>query len=191
MKKSISLLSFTVVRHLFFLFLICICKSGNAQEITGNDSLDLKPKIYKANILIYSNKEIIKGYVANLSDTGLALSSSPVQLSLEKKNNPVPPFYNYDQLRQVTIQRKGSVGRGAAYGALIGIGVGVITGLVSGNDSPGWFSLTAGQKAIRFGVMGIPVGALAGVLLGETIHKKFIIGGNKKKFEIMRQNIFK
>lgn len=183
-KKLISFFS--------FLFLITESFSQNLSDSTAkdkmNDSLHLKPRIYKTNILTYDKSDFIKGYLVNLSDSGLELSSSPVRLSLEKKNN-LQSVYNYDQLRQVTIRRKGSTGRGAGYGALIGLGFGAIGGLISGDDPPGWFALTAGQKAIGYGILGIPVGALVGLIVGTVSHKTFIIGGNKNKYKEMRESI--
>lgn len=191
MKKSIGLLSLTMGRLLFYLFTICICKSSNAQDNSVNDTLALKPGIYKTNILTYDKSKFIKGYLVNLSDSGLELSSYSAGLSLEKKNN-LQPVYNYNHLREVTIRRKGSTGRGVAYGAVIGLFAGAIAGLASGDDPPGWFSFTAGQKAISLGlVVGMPAGALIGAIIGATAHKKFIIDGNKNKYDIMRKSIFK
>ena len=180
---------------LFFSFLFLITEtfsqtlSDSASKDKMNDSLHLKPRIYKTNILTYDKSEFIKGYLVNLSDSGLELSSSPIRLSLEKKNN-LQSVYNYDQLRQVTIRRKGSTARGAGYGALIGLGFGAVAGLISGDDPPdNWFAFTAGQKAIAYGVLGIPVGAFVGLIVGTVSHKTFIIGGNKNKYKAMRESI--
>jgi len=73
---------------------------------------------------------------------------------------------------------------------LTGLSVGVITGLVSGNDSPDIFYLSSGAKAILLGTIGIPGGALIGLILGAVVHKTFIIDGNKNEYENMRESIF-
>ena len=96
---------------LFFSFLFLITEtfsqtlSDSASKDKVNESLHLKPRIYNKHSNLRQS-EFIKGYLDNLSDSGLELSSSPVFLSLQKKNNALCA-YNYDQLRQVTIRRKG------------------------------------------------------------------------------------
>ena len=117
----------------------------------------------------------------------MALSSSPVPLNLE--NGDLFSVYNYDQLRQVTVRRKASTVRGLGYGALIGFGIGAIAGLASGDDPSGWFAYTAEQKAIVAGVLGIPVGAVIGVIAGAVAHKTFIIGGSKDNYKAMRESL--
>ena len=132
-----------------FLFLITESFSQDLSDTTSTNKTDngvyIKPKIYKTNILTYGKSKFIKGYLVNLSDSGVALSSSPVPLNLEK-NGDLFSVYNYDQLRQVTVRRKASTVRGLGYGALIGFGIGAIAGLASGDDPSGWFAYTAEQK---------------------------------------------
>ena len=179
---------------LFFSFLFLITEtfsqtlSDSASKDKVNESLHLKPRIYKTNILIYDKSEFIKGYLDNLSDSGLELSSSPVFLSLEKKNNALSA-YNYDQLRQVTIRRKGSTGRGVSYGALIGVGVGAVAGLALGNDPSGWLAYTAEEKALEGSIIALPVGALIGAIIGAVAHKTFMVGGGKNEYKAMRESI--
>lgn len=175
-----------------FLFLITESFSQDLSDTTSTNKTDngvyIKPKIYKTNILTYGKSKFIKGYLVNLSDSGVALSSSPVPLNLEK-NGDLFSVYNYDQLRQVTVRRKASTVRGLGYGALIGFGIGAIAGLASGDDPSGWFAYTAEQKAIVAGVLGIPVGAVIGVIAGAVAHKTFIIGGSKDNYKAMRESL--
>ena len=62
--------------------------------------------------------------------------------------------------------RPSGKGSGALIGAGMGVLVGGIIGLASGDDSPGWWSYTAGQKvgifASTFGIVGAVVGAITG-----------------------------
>lgn len=192
MKKSIGLLILAIGRLLFFLFLICICKSDNAQGNNGNDSLNLKLRIYKANILSFSKKEYTKGYLANLSDSALQLSSSPVYFSASNTKNNFSAAYNYDQLKKVIIIRKGAVGRGVGYGALIGLGAGVITGLTgtSGESSSDYFLFSPGQEVAFTGILGAVAGALIGAIIGGLAHQTFIINENKNQYDSMRESIF-
>jgi hypothetical protein len=70
----------------------------------------------------------------------------------------------------ITIINKSQIWSGLGLGLLVGVGGGVVAGYASGDDRPGWFSLTAGEKAFLggavFGVIGIVVGGIAGALAG-------------------------
>lgn len=158
---------------------IIFCKGLSAQQNDGSDSLKLKPRVYSITIKL-NKKEFRTGYLANLTDSALQLSSSPVYFHLGTKNQ-FNTAYNYDKIERVSIQRKGAIGRGAIQGALIGLSLGVITGLASGNDSPdGILYFSAAAKAIGLGIMGILAGAIVGLVLGAFVHKRFAIDGNKK-----------
>ena len=191
MKKSVSILSLIMGRFLFFLFAICIYQSSNAQKNSVYDSLTLK-RIYKANIFIYNSKGYFKGYLANLSDSELQLSSSPVYFRSSNTKNNFSAAYNYDQLKKVIIQRKGAIGRGAGYGALIGLVAGVATGVIgseSENDNS-FQILSRGAITAFTGILGAASGALIGIIVGALAHNTFIIDGNKNKFDSMRKSIF-
>jgi hypothetical protein len=74
--------------------------------------------------------------------------------------------------------------------ALIGCAAGAIIGFASGDDPVDQFlSFTAGEKAMVGGFVGAFTGSLIGALIGSVVKKKFIIGRNKQKFNVMRQNI--
>jgi len=188
MKKSMKLLIPMAFGVLLLWPGIFFCNSLKAQQNNGIDSLQLKARIYKATIR-FNKKKFTAGYLANLSDSALQLSSFPVFFHLDTRNQ-FSSAYKYNQLERVSIRRKGAIGRGALYGALTGLSVGVITGLVSGNDSPDIFYLSSGAKAILLGTIGIPGGALIGLILGAVVHKTFIIDGNKNEYENMRESIF-
>lgn len=67
---------------------------------------------------------------------------------------------------EVSTARRRNTGQGAAIGGLIGLTSGVLMGAASGDDPPGWFSFTAGEKALILGVglavPGLVIGALVG-----------------------------
>jgi hypothetical protein len=204
MKKSIILLGF------------CLLGMGTqisviAQKMYTDDSIELKKRIYKVSIITSDSKKST-GYLANLSDSNLYLSLSPLHFSSVNINDRLTT-YSYNHLEKLEIKRKGSAIRGAWKGALIGLAAGVIGGLVSGDDpapAPTYnnpndpfgtvlsnalniyanaFRMTAGEKAVGGGILGAGTGGLIGALVGSLIKKKFIIGRNKQKFHAMRQNI--
>lgn len=198
MKKSIILSGF------------CLLGMGTqisviAQKMYTDDSIDLKKRIYKVSIITSDSKKST-GYLANLSDSNLYLSLSPLHFSTVNVNDHLTT-YSYKHLEKLEIKRKGSALRGAWQGALIGLAAGVITGLVSGDDPVSTydnpndplgtalniyanaFKMTAGEKALGGGILGAGTGGLIGALVGSLVKKKFIIGRNKQKFHSMRQNI--
>ena len=73
-----------------------------------------------------------------------------------------------EDIKVIEIEKKSKVGKGALYGLLIGAGLGIMTGLISGDDPPGTWLLpmTAGQKAAIGGAAFGALGLLGGVLFG-------------------------
>lgn len=70
---------------------------------------------------------------------------------------------------EVSTARRRHTGQGAALGAVIGFTSGALMGAASGDEPPGWFSFTAGEKALMFGVgLAIP-GLVIGALVGSQI----------------------
>lgn len=198
MKKSIQFLAFCILGMSLQISVI-------AQKSYTDDSIALKKRIYKISIITSDSKKV-NGYLANLSDSNLYLSPTPLRLSLDKSNNYLSS-YPYDHLEKMEIKRKAAAGRGAWKGALIGLAAGAIVGFASGDDPVSTynnpndplgtlftdlanaFSMTAGEKAGALGFVGAGTGALIGTLVGTLVKKKFIIGRNKEKFQAMRQNI--
>ena len=203
MKKSITFLGFCLLG-------ISVHISVMAQELTADDSLTLKKRIYRVSVITSDSKKN-SGYLANLSDSNLYLSPTPLHLSLVTTKDYLSS-YSYDHLEKIEIKRKGAVGRTALQGALIGLAAGVIAGFVSGDDpvAPTYnnpndpfgnalgnafssisnaFRMTAGEKAVAGGIVGAATGGLIGAIVGSLVKKKFIIGRNKERFQAMKQNI--
>jgi hypothetical protein len=72
----------------------------------------------------------------------------------------------YGDILKVEASRGRSAKSGAGRGALFGIAVGVIAGLAQGSDQPGIVAFSAGEKALFFGILGAPVGAAIGAVVG-------------------------
>ena len=96
--------------------------------------------------------------------------------------------------------------------ALIGFGVGVLTGVIAGfasGDDPiqqapaddpfglgalaagigNSFRMTAGEKAAAGGIVLGTSGAIIGTIIGAVAKKKFTIGGRKEKFRDLQAEI--
>ena len=75
-----------------------------------------------------------------------------------------------DELRVIRVVRKSKFFQGLGCGLLTGGTGGALLGFLSGDDPPGWFSMTAGQKALfgglAFGILGAPIGGIWGAIKG-------------------------
>ena len=75
-------------------------------------------------------------------------------------------------------QRRSWKGRGAAIGAGAGLAVGVLAGVLSGSDecAPIFESLcfSAGDKAVIFSIVAVPIGALLGVVAAPGDRKSVV-----------------
>lgn len=64
--------------------------------------------------------------------------------------------------------RRGRAGAGMGIGAAIGLVVGGAAGFASGDDPPGFFQLTAGEKALMGSLAGAGLGLVVGGIVGAT-----------------------
>jgi len=120
--------------------------------------------------------------------------------------------YSYNQVQTISVKRKNSVLRGALIGLGVGIASGVLVGLASGDDKEqpyypysqdpygignlfvaieNSFAMTAGEKAL-YGGIGLGVtGAVAGAIIGAVTKKKFTLGGKKEKYKNLNDHLMK
>jgi len=89
------------------------------------------------------------------------------------------------EVKRMKFRRKGAIGKGAAIGAGAGLALGLITGFASGDDEPGWFSMTAEEKSVGSAVLLTPVGAAVGAVVGSA-RKKFVIEGKQDNYEKLK-----
>jgi len=180
------------MKHLLFLLL------------TGTNLLSFSQKIYKVSIA-QTSAEIATGYLVAIKDTVLSLMPGAASIRFNAIAKKDLVNIHYSNIEEVAIQRNGSPVRGMLQGALIGFATGAITGLIMGDDPPciprqqDFFGLgnaiceafrtTAGQKAVEKGSFGAAGGAVIGGIIGIVARKRFIIGGNKEKFQKMQMSV--
>ena len=98
---------------------------------------------------------------------------------------------SYQDINHVSINRKGSVGRGALVGGLGGLAAGGIAGAISYTPCYNCILNFGASLAILAGAtIGLLIGGIAGVILGSRKHK-FAINGNKENFEEMRAKLLR
>ena len=107
---------------------------------------------------------VITGNLSSLDQASLIVKTSI------GKPDVVLPRENISEL-EVSI-RRGSRGESTVKGLGYGAAAGIAIGLLSGDDRPGMFSMTAETKAQVFAILLAPVGALMGLMSssGEQWH---------------------
>jgi len=129
---------------------------------------DLK-KVNSARIFKISDASVIEGYLYQLKDSTISLSSSPLLSS------PTITFHeiNVQDIQKIEIQKKRQMGKRMLIGALSGFAIGGIIGFATGGSSEGLISFSRGESALMSGII---FGIGGGLIYG--------IGGSKKTVKI-------
>jgi hypothetical protein len=98
--------------------------------------------------------------------TGVVAGLEPDALALQVKGHGAV-LVPYTDILKIEASRGRSRWRGMGRGVLIGTGVGVIAGLAQGDDPEGMLmAFSATDKAMIFGVLAMPLGAVIGAAVG-------------------------
>ncbi len=203
MKKIyFFLISITMVAQLF---------AQTTDTVSNATSSQLLPKKNPyLTIIKMLDGSTEKGWLANINESELMLYPASKQ---EIKGWRKPDFklkksfsLSAEQIDILTLQKKNAKMKGT----LIGLGIGVLTGLFSGfisGDDPVYtapvndpitgffaalnnsFAMTAGEKALSAALVFGTGGALAGFLISSIVKKKFIIGGKKENFRDLETHL--
>lgn len=197
------------MRKLIIMILISSFFSAIAQK----DSLATSKKQKKFIAVIQTNTgKYDRGMISQLEDSSILIKTLPglkTNFSSGKKRNLTgSSSYAAENIETIKIQRYKAPKRGALIGAGVGLVVGAVIGLASGSDEiqpyptedffgigafavalNNAFAMTAGEKAVAYGFVGASSGAIVGVLVGALAKKKFIINGNRQKFEAMKLSV--
>lgn len=157
----------------------------------AQDSTFYKPRIFKVKVYTITG-QTLSGYLNKVTDSSLALSDKAVIFRPDASINTDYRNIGFYNIQEIQVRRKNAAARGLWQGALIGFAVGAITGLIDGDDEGlndgSWCILcfTAAEKALILGGLGTVAGGITGTLIGGLLRKKFVIGGQKPKFDNMR-----
>ncbi|MCK4407749.1 MAG: hypothetical protein KAV44_08750 [Bacteroidales bacterium] len=158
------------------LIVLCCLNSLNAQDTFQ------KIKIYRTWVSLNSEPFKIKGVLYEVKDSSILVSRSVVIQDYSTDSFEIAKL-NINNIETIKTRRKNSIGKGVLIGAVSGLVVGVLIGLIDGDDPPcpsgSWICLryTAGQKALMAGVPLAVSGAGIGALIG-SIKVKIPINGN-------------
>ena len=153
---------------------------------------DSLPKKYQKfhSTIVTNTEEKQTGYLYNIDDSTLRVTAVMMSVNTAPNGKLLVQEYKYNDINTVNLKRHNSVGRGALFGGLIGLGTGALLGLASGDDpKEDWFAMTAGEKALGLGISMGTMGAIVGLIIGAVAHKKFIIGGSREKFQAMKADL--
>ncbi len=156
------------------LMVICCSFNLSAQKTKG------KSREYKVWVEL-KNNDIIKGYLIQLKDSAIVIVENTVT---------EPLTVSIANIEELKFRRKGKIGLGMGIGAGAGLAAGAIVGFSSGDDEPGFFSMTAEDKAIASGILLLPVGAGIGALVG-TGRSKYPIHGELNNYIKYRSELDK
>ena len=164
-----------------------------AQFVIAQDRPPLRNRTYIISVTD-SDFQSVKGYLFNITDTTLKIGYWPVTFANPAASKDNYKEINYKQISELELKRNHGAGRGAWKGAVIGVLIGVAAGYIEGDDPEEdlfgmKFTMTATEKAIQYGAICGAAGTGIGAIVGASVRKKFIIGGNKERFDEMKANV--
>src|SRR5207342_696791 len=104
---------------LFFFLTTVFIAHGRAQDSTPVHH------IYNAKITLLNAKEV-KGYIAEISDSALFISSMPRALHTAAMSYKYTQKFDYKNIAELRVQRKGAMGKSILIGAVTGLVAGLI-----------------------------------------------------------------
>jgi hypothetical protein len=117
--------------------------------ISAQDSLPKKKIFYKMELQEITG-EYKYGYLANITEE--VIYYSPEKLRFGTPLQSMDKNIMYNNVAKLKLKRQGAGGRAALIGGAIGVGVGIIAGLIEGDDPEGyWLRFSAGDKAVVYG----------------------------------------
>ena len=188
------------------MFLVAIVLTAYCLQAQTDSLKNARRKNFQAT-LATMDKKTIKGTLFNVSDNEIIMRYN-VRVANSKNLVKEDQMISAENINTISFRRKNSGLRGALIGLGVGALTGVIIGFASGDDPieeyPQYdplglntiaisisnsFAMTAGEKAVAGGIALGAGGALVGAIIGAVAHKKFTIGGKKEKFHDLQAKL--
>jgi hypothetical protein len=171
MNKVIQLTIFSIC-FVCFSF-ISLYSQTTKKEKKGN---------YKVTVTTMDKSSKAKGYITEVAD------SSVIVTDLSTTDSKI---INVNVMDEIKFKRKGGLGRGILYGALVGMTTGALLGFASGDDRSGFISFNAEFKALMGGLaMTIP-GAIIGGIIGHNSKITIPIKGSQNAYDRQKEKLRK
>jgi hypothetical protein len=129
----------------------------------------------------------LRGFAATMDDSTLFMSREKFALTFEKVDLDAFQKHNYNEIKQVRLQRKGSVGRGILLGSLGGFLVGALVGAAQPVQQSFLSEVNTEGNVIGGAFTGAAVGCLVGAAIGALSHKVFTINGKRENLVKMQE----
>src|SRR5436190_4377125 len=201
------------MKQIFFsAMLIAICISSFGQD---DSAQKIKKHVPNLATIHTTEGKTLKGWFYKMDDNQIILLPSKTKklsVAYLAKTNENTINLGVEQIRSISLRKKNSILKGALIGLGVGVLTGTVIGLVSGNDpvEPYYssnqdpygvgnffvslnnsFAMTAGEKA-TVGAIGLGTsGAIIGIIIGAIAKKKFIIGGKKEVYHDLQDDLMK
>jgi hypothetical protein len=142
-------------------------------------------KVTSARVFMMSDPTIIGGYLYQLNNSTIALSSSALLSS------PTVQFNEFDveNIRKIEFKIKTGGGKRLLVGALAGFVAGGIIGFATGGSSDGFVAFSAGESALMAGALGAIAGGLIYASAGSKVGVR--INGDKETYFEKNKNLKK
>lgn len=118
-------------------------------------------------VLVSFKDQQVKGLLMGMEADSVIIKIKEISSDSSIQRISINEIYHIREIR------KSKFGKHLVYGLLIGAGTGVIIGLLSGDDPPGWFQATAEEKAFAAGsVLGLGgglIGAITSIGSGQDL----------------------
>lgn len=176
----------TLTCTLTMLFLQTVKSQDSLKLVNSKDTI-MKPSFYK--VYVYQpHLRGVKGYLVTIEDSSIFISQNKMPLSFANVNLAYSEKFDYKSIQKIRLNKPKVLGSSILIGAVVGIIAGALIGYASGDDS-GWFALTAADKAFVGGLIGGGAGTLVGTIIGKASEKKFLINGDWKSLEEMKESL--
>ena len=140
-----------------------------------------------SNVLIAIRTDSVsfRGFIYHISDTAIQIYLQPRTKSQLLENMGRKTF-NYYSIKDITVIRKGSIAKGALFGAIIGAVAGFAA---KKSNSTGTFAIDLTPLAV---VGGASIGTVCGAIFEALFRRKnFLVDGKKEKFKTFQGEISK
>jgi len=145
--------------------------------------------IYNAKITLINAAEV-KGYLAEISDSALFISSMPRALHSTVMSYKNMQKFDYKNILELRVQRKGVMGKSILIGAVTGLVAGLIIGAITytppQNDAEELFNPPKGAVIAAAGLTFAAIGTGVGALIGSH-HDKYLINGEWKNLQEIKE----
>jgi len=160
--------------------------------IKAQDTPPSRIKLFKLTIT-KTDGGIQRGYFYGVSDSAVSLLryNSAWRPRAGIQSIPAGDINHFmaSTVEKMSVQRKKSTGRGILVGCISGVVVGAITGAITHKENPGGWDFGPGVDAVAGGTIGLLGGGIIGGIIGAVVKKKFVIGGNKEKLQLIRPEL--